>query len=106
MYWKLFSHSSTNQQKMVRLFLINRLLDENEEFGDGRQFSKKRGLPTMTVSYGTVQFLQQYMSESWQPNTTDFNTRFRLILKTKSRAPVVAVVTTPMKYASMSMLAA
>ncbi|MEQ5574122.1 type III secretion system outer membrane ring subunit SctC [Providencia huaxiensis] len=37
----LFSHSSTNQQKMVRLFLIQpRLLDENEGW-DGRQFSEK-----------------------------------------------------------------
>ncbi|AWS49784.1 MULTISPECIES: type III secretion system outer membrane ring subunit SctC [Providencia] len=63
----LFSHSSTNQQKMVRLFLIQpRLLDENEGW-DGRQFSEKTRITTHDSQlHGTVQFLQQYMSESWQ----------------------------------------
>ncbi|MEX9841244.1 type III secretion system outer membrane ring subunit SctC [Providencia rettgeri] len=63
----LFSHSSTNQQKMVRLFLIQpRLLDENEGW-DGRQFSEKTRITNHDSQlHGTVQFLQQYMSESWQ----------------------------------------
>ncbi|AXH63281.1 MULTISPECIES: type III secretion system outer membrane ring subunit SctC [Providencia] len=63
----LFSHSSTNQQKMVRLFLIQpRLLDENEGW-DGRQFSEKTRISNHDSQlHGTVQFLQQYMSESWQ----------------------------------------
>ncbi|ENU1226655.1 MULTISPECIES: type III secretion system outer membrane ring subunit SctC [Providencia] len=63
----LFSHSSTNQQKMVRLFLIQpRLLDENEGW-DGRQFSEKARITSHDSQlHGTVQFLQQYMSESWQ----------------------------------------
>ncbi|MEQ4700249.1 type III secretion system outer membrane ring subunit SctC [Providencia rettgeri] len=63
----LFSHSSTNQQKMVRLFLIQpRLLDENEGW-DGRQFSEKTRITNHDNQlHGTVQFLQQYMSESWQ----------------------------------------
>ncbi|HHE6471042.1 TPA: type III secretion system outer membrane ring subunit SctC [Providencia rettgeri] len=63
----LFSHSSTNQQKMVRLFLIQpRLLDENEGW-DGRQFSEKARITSHDSQLrGTVQFLQQYMSESWQ----------------------------------------
>ena len=63
----LFSHSSTNQQKMVRLFLIQpRLLDENEGW-DGRQFSEKTRITNHDSQLqGTVQFLQQYMSESWQ----------------------------------------
>lgn len=63
----LFSHSSMNQQKMVRLFLIQpRLLDENEGW-DGRQFSEKTRITNHDSQlHGTVQFLQQYMSESWQ----------------------------------------
>lgn len=63
----LFSHSSTNQQKMVRLFLIQpRLLDENEGW-DGRQFSEKTRITNHDSQlHGTVQFLQQYMSESWR----------------------------------------
>ncbi|MBG5893597.1 type III secretion system outer membrane ring subunit SctC [Providencia rettgeri] len=63
----LFSHSSTNQQKMVRLFLIQpRLLNENEGW-DGRQFSEKTRITNHDSQlHGTVQFLQQYMSESWQ----------------------------------------
>ncbi|WP_166266110.1 type III secretion system outer membrane ring subunit SctC [Providencia sp. M-27] len=63
----LFTHSSTNQQKMVRLFLIQpRLLDENEGW-DGRQFSEKTRISNHDSQlHGTVQFLQQYMSESWQ----------------------------------------
>lgn len=63
----LFSHSSTNQQKMVRLFLIQpRLLEENEGW-DGRQFSEKTRITNRDSQlHGTVQFLQQYMSESWQ----------------------------------------
>ncbi len=63
----LFSHSSTNHQKMVRLFLIQpRLLDENESW-DGRQFSEKQRITNRDSQlHGTVQFLQQYMSESWQ----------------------------------------
>ncbi|MBP6122371.1 type III secretion system outer membrane ring subunit SctC [Providencia sp.] len=63
----LFSHSSTNNQKMVRLFLIQpRLLDENESW-DGRQFSEKQRITNRDSQlHGTVQFLQQYMSESWQ----------------------------------------
>lgn len=63
----LFSHSSTNQQKMVRLFLIQpRLLNENEGW-DGRQFSEKTRITYHDSQlHGTVQFLQQYMSESWQ----------------------------------------
>lgn len=63
----LFSSSSVNQQKMVRLFLIQpRLLDENEAW-DGRQFSEKKRITQRDSQlHGTVQFLQQYMSESWQ----------------------------------------
>lgn len=63
----LFSSSSVNQQKMVRLFLIQpRLLDENEAW-DGRQFSKKTRITQRDSQlHGTVQFLQQYMSSSWQ----------------------------------------
>ncbi|OZS75960.1 EscC/YscC/HrcC family type III secretion system outer membrane ring protein [Providencia rettgeri] len=63
----LFSHSSTNQQKMVRLFLIQpRLLNENEGW-DGRQFSEKTRITNHDSQlHSTVQFLQQYMSESWQ----------------------------------------
>ncbi|MEQ4676063.1 type III secretion system outer membrane ring subunit SctC [Providencia vermicola] len=63
----LFSSSSVNQQKMVRLFLIQpRLLDENEAW-DGRQFSEKTRITQRDSQlHGTVQFLQQYMSESWQ----------------------------------------
>nr|ELR5134034.1 type III secretion system outer membrane ring subunit SctC [Providencia rettgeri] len=63
----LFSSSSVNQQKMVRLFLIQpRLLDENEAW-DGRQFSEKTRITQHNSQlHGTVQFLQQYMSESWQ----------------------------------------
>ncbi|OAT51370.1 type III secretion system outer membrane ring subunit SctC [Providencia heimbachae] len=63
----LFSHSSINHQKMVRLFLIQpRLLDENESW-DGRQFSEKQRITNRDSQlHGTVQFLQQYMSESWQ----------------------------------------
>ncbi len=52
---------------MVRLFLIQpRLLDENEAW-DGRQFSEKTRITQRDSQlHGTVQFLQQYMSESWQ----------------------------------------
>ena len=63
----LFSRSSVNQQKMVRLFLIQpRLLDENETW-DGRQFSENTRITQRNSQlHGTVQFLQQYMSTSWQ----------------------------------------
>ncbi|WP_323085121.1 type III secretion system outer membrane ring subunit SctC [Providencia alcalifaciens] len=63
----LFRHSSTNQQKMVRIFLIQpRLLDENEVW-DGRQFSEKTRITQKDSQlHGTVQFLQQYMRDSWQ----------------------------------------
>lgn len=63
----LFRHSSTNQQKMVRIFLIQpRLLDENEVW-DGRQFSEKTRITQKDSQLnGTVQFLQQYMRDSWQ----------------------------------------
>lgn len=63
----LFSSTSVNQQKMVRLFLIQpRLLDENEAW-DGRQFSEKTRITQRDSQlHGTVQFLKQYMSESWQ----------------------------------------
>ncbi|HDN2512175.1 TPA: type III secretion system outer membrane ring subunit SctC [Providencia rettgeri] len=63
----LFSNSSVNQQKMVRLFLIQpRLLEENETW-DGRQFSEKKRITERDSQlHGTVQFLQQYMSESWR----------------------------------------
>ncbi|MTC48726.1 EscC/YscC/HrcC family type III secretion system outer membrane ring protein [Providencia alcalifaciens] len=63
----LFRHSSTNQQKMVRLFLIQpRLLDENEVW-DGRQFSDKTLITQKNSQlHGTVEFLQQYMRDSWQ----------------------------------------
>ncbi|BBG60760.1 MULTISPECIES: type III secretion system outer membrane ring subunit SctC [Providencia] len=64
---RLFSHTSTNQQKMVRIFLIQpRLLDENEAW-DGRQFSESHRITEKDSQlHGTVQFLQQYMRDSWQ----------------------------------------
>lgn len=63
----LFSHTSVNKQKMVRLFLIQpRLLDENEVW-DGRQFSENNRIKEQNSQlHGTVQFLKAYMGESWQ----------------------------------------
>lgn len=63
----LFSHTSVNKQKMVRLFLIQpRLLDENEVW-DGRQFSENDRIKEQNSQlHGTVQFLQTYMGQSWQ----------------------------------------
>ncbi|WP_419210235.1 type III secretion system outer membrane ring subunit SctC [Providencia manganoxydans] len=63
----LFSHTSVNKQKMVRLFLIQpRLLDENEVW-DGRQFSENARIKEQNSQlHGTVQFLQTYMGQSWQ----------------------------------------
>ncbi|MDV5227711.1 type III secretion system outer membrane ring subunit SctC [Providencia rettgeri] len=63
----LFSHTSVNKQKMVRLFLIQpRLLDENEVW-DGRQFSENIRIKEQNSQlHGTVQFLKTYMGESWQ----------------------------------------
>ncbi|ELZ5940475.1 EscC/YscC/HrcC family type III secretion system outer membrane ring protein [Providencia stuartii] len=64
---RLFSHSSMNKQKMVRLFLIQpRLLDENEVW-DGRQFSENLRIKQHDKQlHSTIQFLKTYMGESWQ----------------------------------------
>ncbi|EKT60888.1 type III secretion system outer membrane ring subunit SctC [Providencia sneebia] len=64
---EIFRHSSVNQQKMVRLFLIQpRLLDENEVW-DGRQFSENTRIKELNSHlHGTIQFLKNYMESPWQ----------------------------------------
>lgn len=63
----LFSHTSVNKQKMVRLFLIQpRLLDENEVW-DGRQFSENQRIKEQNGQlHSTVNFLKTYMEQPWQ----------------------------------------
>ncbi|QHB33884.1 EscC/YscC/HrcC family type III secretion system outer membrane ring protein [Yersinia canariae] len=63
----LFKYRSHNQQKMIRIFLIQpRLLDENEAW-DGRQFSENERLNRRDSQLrGTVEFLQKYTSQPWQ----------------------------------------
>ncbi|EPC7690056.1 EscC/YscC/HrcC family type III secretion system outer membrane ring protein [Providencia stuartii] len=63
----LFSHTSVNKQKMVRLFLIQpRLLDENEVW-DGRQFSENQRIKEQNGQlHSTVKFLKTYMEQPWQ----------------------------------------
>ncbi|MBF1996214.1 type III secretion system outer membrane ring subunit SctC [Serratia symbiotica] len=63
----LFKFRSNNQQKMIRIFLIQpRLLDENEAW-DGRQFSDSDRLTTHDIRlHSTIQFLQKYVSQPWQ----------------------------------------
>lgn len=63
----LFKYRSHNQQKMIRIFLIQpRLLDENEAW-DGRQFSDNERLTQHDSKLrGTVEFLKKYASQPWQ----------------------------------------
>nr|WP_249324870.1 type III secretion system outer membrane ring subunit SctC [Enterobacter mori] len=63
----IFKYSTRNQQKMVRIFLIQpRVLDENEVW-DGRQFSENERLKQHNRQLSsTVQFLQKYVSEPWR----------------------------------------
>lgn len=63
----LFKYRAHNQQKMIRIFLIQpRLLDENETW-DGRQFSDNERLTQHDSQlHGTVEFLQKYTSQPWQ----------------------------------------
>lgn len=63
----LFKYHSIDQQKMIRIFLIQpRVLDENESW-DGRQFSDKDRLTRHDHKlHGTVEFLQKYANESWE----------------------------------------
>ncbi|HDL6511378.1 TPA: type III secretion system outer membrane ring subunit SctC [Yersinia enterocolitica] len=63
----LFKYRSHNQQKMIRIFLIQpRLLDENEAW-DGRQFSETERLTRHDGKLnGTVEFLKKYASQPWQ----------------------------------------
>lgn len=63
----LFKYRAHNQQKMIRIFLIQpRLLDENEAW-DGRQFSDNERLTQHDSQlHGTVEFLQKYTSQPWQ----------------------------------------
>ncbi|MHA0902025.1 type III secretion system outer membrane ring subunit SctC [Enterobacter ludwigii] len=63
----IFKYTTRNQQKMVRIFLIQpRVLDENEVW-DGRQFSDNERLKQHNRQLSnTVQFLQKYVSEPWR----------------------------------------
>ncbi|WP_145932182.1 type III secretion system outer membrane ring subunit SctC [Yersinia bercovieri] len=63
----LFKYRALNQQKMIRIFLIQpRLLDENESW-DGRQFSDTERLTQRDNQlHGTVEFLKKYASQPWQ----------------------------------------
>lgn len=67
---RLFSYRSTNQQKMIRVFLIQpRLLSESETW-DGRQFSEKERLSDRITNkneqlQGTIKLLQNYMDSPW-----------------------------------------
>ncbi|ATM88346.1 type III secretion system outer membrane ring subunit SctC [Yersinia enterocolitica] len=63
----LFKYRAHNQQKMIRIFLIQpRILDENESW-DGRQFSENERLNRQDSQLsGTVKFLQDYISQPWQ----------------------------------------
>ncbi|WP_145520436.1 type III secretion system outer membrane ring subunit SctC [Yersinia mollaretii] len=63
----LFKYRAHNQQKMIRIFLIQpRLLDENEAW-DGRQFSDNERLTQHDSQlHGTVEFLKKYTSQPWQ----------------------------------------
>lgn len=63
----LFKYHSLDQQKMIRIFLIQpRVLDENESW-DGRQFSEKDRLIRHDHKlHGTIEFLQKYANESWE----------------------------------------
>ncbi|ARZ02146.1 type III secretion system outer membrane ring subunit SctC [Yersinia ruckeri] len=68
---RLFSYRSSNQQKMIRVFLIQpRLLNESESW-DGRQFSEKDRLSDRIINkneqlQASVKLLQTYMSRTWQ----------------------------------------
>jgi type III secretion protein C len=63
----LFKYRSHNQQKMIRIFLIQpRLLDENEAW-DGRQFSDNERLTRHDSQLrSTVEFLKKYVDQPWQ----------------------------------------